>query len=527
MGSFNRNLLAACSTAALTVTALAVPAGPAGAQLFNPAQQVNPTTGVPSNQPSNFEGFAAQGVTDPGVRGGAAGAGGELPGLNQDETNFFLQSRKRFQEIDTVNGTTPTDVDVNPGDVTTANGFTTQNTNGGLGPSFNGNSCAQCHIFPALGGGSDPVTNPQVTLATLDGANNTVPPFVANNGPIREARFPFDAQGNPDGGVHDLFVIAGRTDATNQPNANTGTNTTCTVPQTNFPNQIANNNIIFRIPISVFGDGLVENIGELTLQADSAAQATAAANFGITTGRFNHEGNTGTIARFGWKAQNKSLLLFSGEAYNVEMGVSNEIFQNERTEQFQSGGNNQTAAAIRNCLFNPTPEDSESINGHTPASNSPVSDFASDITNFSAFMRLSNQPTPATATASTAAGATAFANIGCGVCHIPTHTTDASIFTNQSHVAVNTFSDFAIHDMGTVLADRVSQGQADGDDFRSAPLFGVGKRAFFLHDGRTFNLVTAIEDHASFGSEANEVIEHFNNLPATSQQNIINFLRSL
>jgi CxxC motif-containing protein (DUF1111 family) len=81
--------------------------------------------------------------------------------------------------------------------------------------------------------------------------------------------------------------------------------------------------------------------------------------------------------------------------------------------------------------------------------------------------------------------------------------------------------------MGTVLQDRVSQGQADGDDFRSAPLWGVGQRAFFLHDGRTTNLVTAIEDHASFGSEANEVIDNFNNLPAQTQQNIINFLRSL
>jgi CxxC motif-containing protein (DUF1111 family) len=515
MGSFNNSLFAACSTVALVAVALAVPAGPAAAQ-FNPAQQVNPTTGVPSSQPSNFEGSAAFGVTDPGVRAGAAGAGGALPGLNTDELNFFFGARAIFQEVNSVNGSIM-DTDI---------GLPTHVTGTGLGPSFNGNSCAQCHIQPAVGGGSPPVTSPQVTLATLDGANNTVPPFVANGGPIREARFPFNADGTADGGVHDLFVIAGRTDATNQPNANTGTNTTCTVPQTNFPNQIANNNIIFRIPISVFGDGLVENVGELTLAADSAAQAGAAANLGITTGRFNHEGNTGTITRFGWKAQNKSLQIFSGEAYNVEQGVSNEDFQNERTEQFQSGGNNQTAAAITNCLFNATPED-HTVFEDAHGTNSTAVNFSSDIVNFSGFMRLSNQPTPAPATASTTAGLTAFLNIGCGVCHIPSHTTDASVFTNQSHRAVNAFSDFALHEMGTVLEDRVSQGQADGDDFRPAPLFGVGQRVFFLHDGRTFNLVTAIEDHASFGSEANEVIEHFNNLPAQSQQNIINFLRSL
>jgi CxxC motif-containing protein (DUF1111 family) len=270
---------------------------------------------------------------------------------------------------------------------------------------------------------------------------------------------------------------------------------------------------------------MIENIGELTLAADSAAQANAAFFLGITTGRFNHEGNTGTITRFGWKAQNKSGLIFAGEAYNVEQGVSNEAFQNERTGQFQSGGNNQTAAAITNCLFNPTPEDT-SITTNTH-SNSPASDFASDVTNFAGFMRLLNQPTPATATTSTTAGRTAFINIGCGVCHIPTHTTDASIFTNQTHDKANAFSDFALHEMGTVLADRVSQGGADGDDFRPAPLWGVGQRVFFLHDGRTNNLVVAIEDHASFGSEANQVIENFNNLGAQDQQNIINFLRSL
>ena len=519
MGSFNNNLLAACSTAALAVAAFAVPAAPALAQ-SNPALQVDPVTGVPSSQPSNFEGSAAAGVTDPGVRGGAAGAGGALPGLNTDELNFFFGARAIFQEVDSVNGTV-SDTDA---------GLPTHETGTGLGPSFNGNSCAQCHIQPAVGGGSPPVTSPQVTLATLDGANNTVPPFVANGGPVREARFVNDAQGNPDGGVHDLFVITGRTDATNQPNANTGTNTTCTVPQTNFPNQIANNNIIFRIPTPTFGAGMVENIGELTLAADAAAAAGSAvftaAQFGITTGRFNHSGNDGTITRFGWKAQNKSLLVFAGEAYNVEQGVTNEAFQNERTGQFQSGGNNDTNAAITNCLFNATPEDHANLEADK-ATNSTFVNFASDLDNFAGFMRLSNQPTPAPATASTNAGFAAFENIGCGICHVPTHTTDASVFTNQTHDKANTFSDFALHEMGKVLRDRVSQGGADGDDFRSAPLWGVGQRVFFLHDGRTNNLVTAIEDHASQGSEANEVIQDFNQLPFFQQQNIINFLRSL
>jgi CxxC motif-containing protein (DUF1111 family) len=89
------------------------------------------------------------------------------------------------------------------------------------------------------------------------------------------------------------------------------------------------------------------------------------------------------------------------------------------------------------------------------------------------------------------------------------------------------FSDFAVHSMGTGLADRVTQGNANGFQFRSAPLWGIGQRLFFLHDGRTNNLLTAIEDHASSGSEANQVISAFNMLSTNDQQNVLNFLRSL
>jgi CxxC motif-containing protein (DUF1111 family) len=484
----------------------------------NPALQINPTTGVPSSSPSNFEGSSGNGVTDPGIRESAAGAGGPIPNLQSDVLNFFFQSHTRFQEVDSVNGSVD-DVD--------GSELPTPISGAGLGPSFNGNSCAQCHVFPAVGGGSSPITNPQVSLATLNGATNTVPPFIMDGGPIREARFPLTNVGTPDGGVHDLYVITGRTDATNQPNANTGTNTTCTVAQTNFPQQIAANNIIFRIPISIFGDGLVENIGELQLQAAAAADAQQASGLGITTGRFNPSGNDGTIMRFGWKAQNKSLMVFAGEAYNVEQGVSNDLMPDERSEQFQDGFQNDSDASITNCFFNPTPEDTENFEDPNPT-NSPSADFGSDITGFSGFMRLSAAPTPAPGTASTNAGLITFENIGCGVCHTPTFTTNSSAFTNNNtNATFSPFSDFALHDMGTVLADHVSQGAADGNDYRSSPLFGVGQRAFFLHDGRTSNIVTAIEDHASQGSEANEVVLKFNLLPPQQQQNIVNFLRSL
>ena len=92
---------------------------------------------------------------------------------------------------------------------------------------------------------------------------------------------------------------------------------------------------------------------------------------------------------------------------------------------------------------------------------------------------------------------------------------------------MNAFSDLEIHHMGSGLADNVSQGGAGGDQFRTAPLWGLGQRIFLLHDGRTTNLLTVIEDHASSGSEATQVEENFNALSPGQKQDLLNFLRSL
>ena len=116
--------------------------------------------------------------------------------------------------------------------------------------------------------------------------------------------------------------------------------------QPDFARQLAFNNVVFRIPTPVFGLGLVENTTDATLRANLAATRDARYRLGIG-GRFNTSGNDGTITRFGWKAQNKSLLIFAGEAYNVEQGVTNEVFPDER-------------AGVDGCVFNSLPED---VNG--------------------------------------------------------------------------------------------------------------------------------------------------------------------
>jgi CxxC motif-containing protein (DUF1111 family) len=414
-------------------------------------------------------------ATDPGVRGGAPGAGGPLPMLDAGRTAFFNNSFENFQEAEAV-------VD-------------------GLGPRHNLDSCVGCHSFPAPGGTS-PAHNPQVDLATRD--HQTIPWFIVPNGPAREVRFKTNPDGTPDGGVHAIFTITGRTD----------TPAGCNLAQPNFgapgnglTGQGGNSNIIFRIATPVFGTGLVESISDTAIRNNLAANGARKAQLGIS-GHVNTNGNDGTVTRFGWKAQNKSALMFAAEAYNVEMGISNELFTQEREENPAC-----TVAEIPNSPLNFDSTDPVGI--------------TADIENFAIFMRFSAPPAPAPATPSTTNGRAAFDSVGCALCHTPTLQSGPSPVAALSNQSVNLFSDLAVHHMGSGLADGVSQGAAGPDEFRSAPLWGVGQRIFFLHDGRTTDLVQAIRAHSSQGSEANQVVSNFNALPRASQQDLLNFLRSL
>jgi len=417
---------------------------------------------------------------------------------------FFQDGLARFQAVDNVAGN-------------------------GLGPRFNSNSCVSCHAQPAAGG-SGPAVNPQFQFVTKGVApRDKVPDFITANGPTREARFPFFitpgrggfgfggfAPQSVNGGVEPLFTVTGRPDAG-----------TCRLQQPDFDGAERANNIIFRIPTPVFGAGLIENLDDSTLLKNQAKNLQN--NFGIG-GDFNNNGNDGTISRFGWKAQNKSLHIFSGEAYNVEMGVSNLLFTQDRPTPEEE----QAFGLPANCLNlggKGYPED---------ASNpdlSPAPAVMDDASAFANFMRLLAPPKPGAvrlngqnvSPQSISNGGQLFSSVGCSVCHNPTvGTTQASnLITTLSNTPVHAYSDIEIHHMGTGLTDNVSQGSAGGDQFRTAPLWGLGQRIFFLHDGRTNDLIQAIKAHASQGSEANQVIQNFNNLSNQQEQDLLNFLRSL
>ena len=419
--------------------------------------------------------------SDPGVRGGAPGAGGQITGLTIKEGKFSDAGLDAFTEVQSVQGTIA-------------------GTEVGLGPRFNLDSCGGCHSQPAIGGTS-PATNPQVAVATKNGATPApISFFISSSGPVREARFKYaNPPTNPpirDGGVHDLFTITGRTDAPG-----------CNISQPDFQTANGQNNLIFRIPTPTFGAGLIEAITDSTIIANRDANAVAKAALFIS-GHENREGNAGTITRFGWKAQNKSLVIFSGEAYNVEQGVTNDLFPQERDE-------------TPGCLFNPTPENHVSFEQTNPLK------VLADTSNFANFMRFLAPPAPADSTSSIESGRTLFSTTGCALCHTPSLATGVSSTAALSGIQANLFSDLLVHHMGSGLADDIVQGAAGPDEFRTAPLWGLGQRIFFLHDGRTSDLLQAISQHSSSGSEANAVISNFDALLPQQKQDILNFLRSL
>jgi hypothetical protein len=329
---------------------------------------------------------------DPGPRPGSAAAGSFFPTLNGNEQALFNQASQVLQEIDSVSGTIAGE------------------RGSGLGPTFNGNSCTQCHAQPAPGGSSpglnspqNSVTNPQIALAALDSATNAIPSFVTANGPMLEARFVKNPNGAPDGGVHDLYTIQGRSDAPG-----------CTLVQPDFATAVAQGNVIFRIPTPLFGLGLVEATSDQALINNLTATAAARSTLGIG-GSFNTSGNDGSITRFGWKAQNKSLLMFAGEAYNVEMGVSNELFPNERS-------------AVAGCVFNSSPEDlTHTVNG-SGGTTGTASEMSSDVVNFALFARLSAPPTPAPSTASTLNGIFVLVDRLCPLPHANAHDRPIAIY---------------------------------------------------------------------------------------------------
>jgi Di-haem oxidoreductase, putative peroxidase len=400
----------------------------------------------------------------------------------------------------------------------------------GLGARHNADQCFGCHAQPTLGGSggflvpnpgqgaAQPAENPMFRLFPFRfGKQNRVPSFEQQYGPIREVRFKYRPDGTRDGGVHQLWLAKGVYYDTTIPN--------CSLQQPDFEGEYARGNVSFRIPLQMTGLGLIESIQDREIMARFAATASQRMALGIA-GHPNRSGNDGTITRFGWKAQNKSITMFAGEAYNVEMGITNELFPTATEEDPDCQGPNK-----------PEPNDVTRMANHdngNQAFANPLHIMA-DWMQFQLLMRFTDGPQPdPTPSPSAKQGRQVFNEIGCASCHTPQMKTapvmNSAVLQDRP---VNLYSDLLVHHMGAGLADDIIQGAAGPDEFRTTPLWGVGQRMFFLHDGRTSDLLDAIGAHAAVASgpypasEANAVVANFRRLTAPLQQAVLDFLRSL
>lgn len=470
---------------------------------------------------------------DPGPRPNPATAiPNPVPGLNANELALFNESLLRVSELE---GTCDTCVqqeqNTAPTDPDPQNPFSPLQlvNSAGMGPVFNADQCFICHFQPAIGG-SATRHNPAETIAHRQGATNIVPGFEEPEGAFREVRFKFNRDGSRDGGVHSLFTVQGRSDAPD-----------CKLDQPNFDREMERRNLAYRIPLQLFGLGLIEGIQDSAIVANMKSEREIKRMLGIE-GHTNVVPNNGTISRFGWKAQNASITMFAGEAYNVEMGISNDLFPISRSEKAECNLSYEAFDV-------PRTDDTRY--------NNPLKIMPAWLL-FVEFMRFVDAPQPAPLSVSARRGRQLFNEVGCALCHTPSfHTPGVANPSRPSEEigpqtvalrgqTVNLYSDLLVHHMGATLADNVVQGNAGPDEFRTTPLWGLGQRLFFLHDGRTSDLLVAIRDHFSergsdggdnpskdrdsfsYGpSEANQVVRRFESLPEPDKQSILDFLRSL
>jgi CxxC motif-containing protein (DUF1111 family) len=338
----------------------------------------------------------------------------------------------------------------------------------GMGPAFNGSSCAVCHNVPAIGG----ISLVSELRAAYRDPSGQVHPLPGGDGALNDSLF-------------HLFSIPTHGCQPVIP------------PEANI--------IARRVPIPTFGAGLVEAIPDETLLG---LQDPEDANGDGISGRAAVVIDVGTglarVGRFGWKAQHATLRTFSADAYRNEMGITNELFPTE----LAVGVNYES---MRLCDRIPDPEDVVD----------PATGLAA-IDNFEAFMRFLAPPPRGSIDDVVRAGEQVFQSIGCAACHVPAMTTGPSPDPLFDRRAVPLFSDLLLHDVGT--GDGIPQGVAGPEEIRTPSLWGLRVRRPLLHDGSASTIEGAVLRHAG---EAESVRELFEQLDPTASAALSSFLRSL
>jgi len=284
----------------------------------------------------------------------------------------------------------------------------------------------------------------------------------------------------------------------------------------------------FRVTLSTLGDGFIEALSNTVLQNNVAAQPLAQRGT-LTQVPVTEAGNALRIGRFGWKAQQASLVSFSGDAYLNEMGITN---------PFDGFGGRSSSAADAGTHENPASTAEGVINVTFPSAFDPVADpedDGDDVLAFADFMAATRAPgrqNPIPAAA--AAGDSLFTSVGCAVCHTRTFTTAApgtlingGAFTVPAALGnkiIHPFSDFALHNVGTGDGIVQNAGQSSANQIRTPPLWGIRARNRFLHEGLNVTIFDTIQLHAG---QATTARNNFNSLTITQQNNLIAFVLSL
>lgn len=381
--------------------------------------------------PSTAQRVRAVGPTQPN-------AGDPLPSLTTAQLAQFLDGRDEFTEI--------------------------ERAQDGLGPVFNGRSCAECHGAPVIGG-----TSRRMVTRFGQRIGTTFDALASFGGSLIQA----NGIGPREGSQH---VFQGEI-----------------VPQ--VANVVAR-----RRTTSLFGLGFVDATPDADFfalaQLQSARRRDGIAGKVSLADNISAGGNT--VGKFGWKAQQPTLFQFAGDAYLNEMGITNPQFPNENCP-------NGNCAQL---AFNPRPDLNDTGNGVEALAN---------------YMLMLAAPPRATITSDVNQGEAIFNRVGCDECHVSTLHTGSSTITALDHRTYHPYSDFLLHDMGT-LGDGIVQGTAQGRDMRTAPLWGLRFTQGFLHDGRAQTLDQAIVQH---DGEAKASRDRFATLSEDEKSKLRAFLQSL
>ncbi|MEO8504128.1 MAG: di-heme oxidoredictase family protein [Acidobacteriota bacterium] len=342
----------------------------------------------------------------------------------------------------------------------------------GLGPTYNAQSCGECHQNPVSGAGSQ---ISEFRAGAFDGLHFT---------------------DHPGGSLINDRAI----DASLQERA------------------LGSDNVrVFRMSLSVLGDGFIEALSDDTIGA-LAANQPASMRGRVIKVPVGEAGGALRVARFGWKNQHASLLSFAADAYLNEMGITSPLQPTENTS------NGDSVAAFDTVA---DPEDAAT----------PTEPNGKDIEAFTRFMRASKVPPRdlvAAATGDAIAGAAIFSSLGCNTCHTTTLVTapagtsvNGGTFVIPAALGgkkIHPYGDFLLHDVGTGDGIIQNGGPATRNLLRTPPLWGLRSRDRLMHDGLSLSRNDAILRHAG---QASRVIDGYRHLSLQDKNRLVAFLNSL